>query len=159
MFWTKRAHQCTIFQAFGCSNESSPNSSCHFWNRKVRIYSNFTSLFSVMKDNSSAFFNSNLILWTKIAHQSEIFGLSSGWVKIYQIPHVIFETTSQYFCKPCIALQCHEKISLKIILYFFSSNFIWILQKEPSKVQNFRLSTALVTFHQIWTLIGSFCWK
>ena len=29
MLCTKRAHQCTIFQTFGCSNENSPNSSCH----------------------------------------------------------------------------------------------------------------------------------
>ena len=29
MLWTKRAHQCKIFQTFGCSNESSSNSSCH----------------------------------------------------------------------------------------------------------------------------------
>ena len=58
--WTKRVHQCIIFQTFECSNESSPNSSCHFWNHKVRIYSNFAPLFSVMKDNSSAFFSSNL---------------------------------------------------------------------------------------------------
>ena len=27
------------FQTFGCSNdESSPNSSCHFWNHKVRVF-------------------------------------------------------------------------------------------------------------------------
>ena len=45
------------------------------------------------------------------------------------------------------------------LLYFFSWNFIWFLQKEPIKVQNFRLSTAQVKFHQICTLIGSFCWK
>ena len=41
--------------------------------------------------------------------------------------------------------------------YFFSWNFIWFLQKEPIKVQNFRkMSTAQVKFHQICTLIGSF---
>ena len=45
------------------------------------------------------------------------------------------------------------------LLYFFSWNFIWFLQKEPTTVQNFRLSTAQVKFHQICTLIGSFCWK
>ena len=33
----------------------------------------------------------------KIAHQREIFGLLSGWVKIHQIPHVILETRSQGF--------------------------------------------------------------
>ena len=57
MLWTKRTHRITIFQTFQCSNENSPNSSCHFWNHNVRVYSNFTSLFSVMKDNSSVFYN------------------------------------------------------------------------------------------------------
>ena len=46
-----------------------------------------------------------------------------------------------------------------VLLYFFSRNFIWLGQKEPIKVQNFRLSTAHVKFHQICTLIGSFCRK
>ena len=50
--------------------------SCYFWNYKVKVYSNFTSLFSVMKDNSCVFFSLNLnILWTKWAHWSEIFDL------------------------------------------------------------------------------------
>ena len=45
------------FETFGCSNESSFNSSCHFWNHKVRFYYlNIASLFSVMKDNSFVFF-------------------------------------------------------------------------------------------------------
>ena len=29
-------------------------------------------------------------------------------VKICQIPHVIFQTTSQFFFKFCMTLQCHE---------------------------------------------------
>ena len=47
------------------------------------------------------------------------------------------------------------------LLYFFSWNFIWFLQKEPIKVQNFgKKLTAQVKFHQICRLmIGSFCWK
>ena len=45
------------------------------------------------------------------------------------------------------------------LLYFFSWNFIWFLQKEPTTVQNFRLLTAQVKFHQICTLIGYFYWK
>ena len=55
MLWTKGAHQNRIFQTFECSNESSPNFSCHFWNHKVRIHSNFALLLSVMKNNSSVF--------------------------------------------------------------------------------------------------------
>ena len=51
-----------------------------------------------MKDNSSVFFyHKPDILWTKIAHQSEFFRLLNGWVKIRQIPHVMLETTSQFF--------------------------------------------------------------
>ena len=54
----------------------------------------------------------------------------------------------------------HSSVSWEIsLLYFFSWNFIWFLQKEPTTVQNFRLLTAQVKFHQICTLIGYFCWK
>ena len=34
----------------------------------------------------------------------------SGWVKIHQIPHVTFETTSQFFFRLFITFQCHEKL-------------------------------------------------
>ena len=61
MLWKKRVYQCTIFQTFECSKNSSFNSSWHFWNHKVKVYSNFASLFIVMKDNSSVFLSSNLI--------------------------------------------------------------------------------------------------
>ena len=45
------------------------------------------------------------------------------------------------------------------LLYFFSWNFILFLQNEPTKVKNFRLSTPQVKFHEICTVIGSFCWN
>ena len=41
----------------------------------------------------------------------------------------------------------------------FSWNLIWFWQKEPTKLQNFGLSTAQVEFHLVCTLIESFCWK
>ena len=63
-----------------------------------------------MKDNSSVFFElKSHILWIKIAHQSEIFGLLNVWQKIREIPHVIFETTSYFLFKLCITSQCHER--------------------------------------------------
>ena len=94
LLWTKRAHQSTNFATFVCFNENSTNSSCQFWNHKVKVYSNFASLFSVMKYNSSVFFLSQtFILWTKRARRSEIFRLLSGWVKIQQILYAMFETT------------------------------------------------------------------
>ena len=45
------------------------------------------------------FLSQTFILWTKRAHQKEIFRLLSGWVKIHQIPYVMFVTTSQFFFK------------------------------------------------------------
>ena len=33
----KKSPSMYNFQTFGCSNESSPNSSCYFWNHKVRF--------------------------------------------------------------------------------------------------------------------------
>ena len=54
----------------------------------------------------------------------------------------------------------HTLVSWEItVLYFFSWNFIWFWQKEPIKVENFKLSTAHMKFHRICTLIGSFHWK
>ena len=51
----QKEHIKVQFPDFWGSNESSPNSPCHFWNHKVRVYSNFASPFSVIKDNSSVF--------------------------------------------------------------------------------------------------------
>ena len=66
MLWTQRAHQNTNFYTFVCFNESAPNSSCQFWNHQVKVYSNFASLFNVMKDNPSVFFfSSNLYTLNK----------------------------------------------------------------------------------------------
>ena len=54
----------------------------------------------------------------------------------------------------------YSSVSWEItVLYFFSWNLVQFGQKEPIKVQNFRLSTAHVKFHQICTLICSFCWN
>ena len=76
-------------------------------------------------------------------------------MKIQQIPNFIFEATSQFFFEFYITLPCHEKS----LFCTFLVKTIWFLQKETIKVQHFRLSTAQVKFHQIFTLIGSFCWK
>ena len=140
MLYTKRAHQRTILQTFKCSNESPPNPPCHFWNKKIRIYLNFASLFSVMKDKSSVFFSSNVI-YSEQRESSKVKFLDFwmiGWkfTKIlmsYLELQVIFH---------------HSLVSCVVtVLYFFSWNFIWFQQKECIKMQNFRLSTARVKFH------------
>ena len=140
MLWTKRAHQNTSFYTFVCFNEISPNSSCQFWNHQVKVYSNFTSLFNVMKDNSSVFFLAQtFIRWTKSNFQTlEWLGKKSPNT------YVMFETTSQFFLKTLHHSSASWEITL---LYFFSRNCTWFGQKDPIKVQNIRLSTAHVKFH------------
>ena len=87
---------------------------------------------------SSVFFLSQtFILWTKRSNQSEIFRLLSGWVKIHQIPYVMFETTSQFFFKLFITLPCHEKLFCT-----FLAETVHDLDKgSPSKckISDFRL--------------------
>ena len=105
---TKRAHQITNFQIFECFIESSSNSSCQFWNHKVKVYSNFVSLFSVTKDNSSVFFYLKPLYFGQKEPIKVKF--SDFWVFGWKlISYVVFETTSQFFFKLCITLQCHER--------------------------------------------------
>ena len=65
MLWTKRAHHCTIFQTLECSNESSPNFSCHFETTRpdfVRILHHCSVLWKI---TPLYFFSSNLIFLHK----------------------------------------------------------------------------------------------
>ena len=80
----------------------------------------------------------------------------SALIKVHPIPHASFETTRSRFIKTLH----HSSVSWEIILlYFFSWKCTWFGQKKPIKVQNFRLSTAHLKFHQICTLIGSLKYK
>ena len=97
------------------------------------------------------FFSSNLILWTKIVHWSKVLELLSGWVKIHKFRDVIFETTSHFFFKLHIMLQCHERSPF---CTFLAETLYYFDEGSPSKYQ-----ISDLRFHQICTWIGSFCWK
>ena len=101
----KKSPSMQNFQTFGYSNETSPNSSCHFWNHKVRFYWNIASLFSVMKDDSSAFFfSSNLIyfgqkypievqfldFWVDMSHDTK------EWCKIWRKIYYLFRKWQEF---------------------------------------------------------------
>ena len=74
------------------------------------------------------FLSQNFILWTKRAHRNEIFKGLSGWVKIHQIPYIMFETTNQLFFTHCITLQCHE-VAEKLICCF--KNYKNLVKIDP----------------------------
>ena len=69
----------------------------------------FGSLLSVMRQNSSVLFHLKLyMLQTNEPIKVQIFRLETARMKINQIPYVIFQTTSQFFFKYFITLQCHD---------------------------------------------------
>ena len=78
-----------------------------------------------------------------------ILTLLSVLMKICQMPHVIFQTTSQFFLQ---SLQ-ESSVSWNVTpLYFFKSNVVYFEQKAQSKCKFFRLSSALIKIHQILVL-------
>ena len=108
-FWQKEPINVPFFRLLSALMKVHPIPLAIF--DKVRVYSNFASLFSVVKDNSFVFFYLKPhILWTKIAHRNEIFRLLSFGRKFTKfLMSYLFETTSQFFCKLCFTLQCHER--------------------------------------------------
>ena len=130
------------------------NSSCQFWNQKVTVYSNFASLFSAMKNNSSVFFFyliSNLYALDKKS--------PSKWT--FHTFGYLGEKSPNLLCHiwnyKSVFLQNlhHSSVSWEItLLYFFFVEAVHDLDKRsPSKckISDFWLLTFL-TF-------DCFCWK
>ena len=46
--------------------------------------------------------------WSLDLIKPAILTFSSVQLKIFQTPHVILQTTSQFFFKFCMTLQCHQ---------------------------------------------------
>ena len=158
MFLTKRTHQCRIFQTFESSNVGSPNSSCHFWNHKVRVYSNFSSLFNVMKDNFSVFFLAQASYTLEKKSPSKwnfqtfewLDEISRNfWCHINMKLHFKFETTSQCFFKLGTTLKCHQR---QLFCTFLAETLYDLNKKIPSKckISDFRLLTSNFTKFILW---------
>ena len=103
-----------------------------------------------MKDKSFVFVLAQIfILWTKRTHRSEIVRLE--WLD-ENSPNCLchFWNYKSVF----LWTLHHASVSWEItLLYVFSWNCTWFGQKEPIKVQNFRLSTAPVKSHLICCLM------
>ena len=131
--WTKRAHQSTNFQIFECFNESSLNSSCHFWNHKVKVYSNLASLFTIMRDNSSVFFKLKMyMIWTKGAHQSAKFQTFDCSHKIS--PTLYFDRLLLLKVQKDIAVHSSHVMTLKIVVKFEKKLICCFKNDKHSKV-------------------------
>ena len=153
MLWTRRAYQNIIFRAFECCYERSPSSSYHL---KPHGQSSFTFCITVkrhhalllsviIKDNSSPFLSPKpWILSAKRAYQKRNFQTFEWFIENY--PNFLCHNWNH---KSFFQTSHPASVSWEItFLYFFSWNFIWFVQKETINVQNFKLSTAHVKFHQ-----------
>ena len=76
----------------------------------------------------------------------QIFRLSTGRMKINQIPYVIFQAMRQFSFKFCITFQCRDTK----FLWNFLAELLRFGQKEPIEIQILRLLHALMKVHSIW---------
>ena len=139
-----------------CSNESSPNSSCNFGSHRVRVSSNFASMFSLWKIALLYFFSLYLICFLqKYPIKIEIFKFSTARVKNHQIPNLVVQIKSQLFFKVLITLQCNER-------WFFCSflaatakksenvHFVKILLSKAYNDLNEKDQKTYVSWPKVW---------
>ena len=156
MLWTKRAHQSTISQTLGALMKVHSIPHAIFETRRSRSIQILHHCSVLWKITPLSFCGD--ILWTKKAHRKDLkfLDLVGGWWKFNKFVMSYLKNMSQFLVKLCITLQCYQKW---LFCSYFSLNFIWFGQKEPIKVQNFRLLTGHVKIREIRTLIGSFYWN
>ena len=107
---TKGSHQSPNFDTFKCSGENSPNFSSFFSNHKSVFLQNLHISSVSWKITPLYFCSSNN---TYFDHKEPImkhksFRLSSAQVKICEVPHVNFKTTSQFLFNFCFILHGHD---------------------------------------------------
>ena len=96
IYFAQKEHiKMKFFETFKCSGQNSSNSSCQFWNDKsiplqILHHSSLSWQITPLWILSSYFFNFGLKDPIKIS----ILRLSSALVKMCQIPHAIFQTTT-----------------------------------------------------------------
>ena len=67
-------------------------------------------------------------------------------LKFCQIPHVILESTNQFFFKFCISLQCHQT---KLLYTFLAQTLYTLFKRNLLKCKFLRLLRGLVKICQI----------
>ena len=147
LLWIKESHQSPNFDAFKCSGENLPSSSCHFSNHKsvfLQILHHFTVSWKV---TPLYFFSSNNIYFAQKEHIK---------MKMFETFKCLGQNLSN---SPCQFWNCksippqilhYSSVSWQITpLYLFSSNNIYFAQKERIKVNIFETLSARVKICQI----------
>ena len=124
------------------------NAACHFWKHKSFFFSNFASILSSIKNNSSIlFFSSNIIYFAQKQLSNvqicETFECSGQNLSNF---------SNQFWTGKSIPFQflCHSSLSWHITSLEILSSYIFnFRQKNAIKVPIWRLSSALVKICQI----------
>ena len=153
LLWTKESHESTNFGTFKCSDENSPNSSCHFPNRKPVFL-------QILHDSSVSWKITPLCSF----RSKVIYFARKGPMKVQILETESSDQNSPNSChflnKKLVILQIlHDSSVWWTItpLYFFSLNFIYFQQKKPIKVQIWWNFTWAVGSLKFCTLMGSLC--
>ena len=90
----------------------------------------------------------HFLLVIEVPHKSPNFEsqFSSALVKISNIPHVIFQSTSQFFFKFCITLQSHEG---KLLCTFLDQTLHTFKARGQAKCNFLRLLSVRIKIHQV----------
>ena len=75
-----------------------------------------------------------------------ILRISCALMKICQIPHLIFQTTNQFFCIFCITFQCHE---IQLLCTFLAQTLYTLVKSSPLKCKFLGLLSSQVKIYQI----------
>ena len=119
-----------------------------FQKAQVIFSSNLASIFNAIKHNSSVLFLSQT-LCTSVKSSTlkyKFLRFSSALMKIFQISHVIFQTTSHFFKKFGVTLQCHE---IQLLCSFIAEILYTLVKSNPLKSTFLRLSSARIKIRQI----------
>ena len=114
LLWIKGSHQSPNFYTFERALVKFANFLLLFLKAQVSFPSNFASIFSAIKHNTSVFFLAQTLyaLVKSSPLKCKFWRVSSAWAKICQIPHVDFELTSQFLFKFQIILHFHDTTPL-----------------------------------------------
>ena len=142
VLWIKGSHQSLNFRLSNMLWWKFAKFLMSFLKAQVSFPSDVASIFSAIKQNSPIFFLAQRLctLFKRSSWKCKFLIFSSAQVKIRQIPHVIFETTSKFSFRCCINIQFHQA---KLPYTFFSSKIMYFNQKKPIKLQIFEIFECL----------------
>ena len=145
---SKEAHESANFWYFQVLRSKFVKFLMSFLKPQVSFPSDVASIFSSIKQNFLILFlaQRSCTLTKRSPLNYKFLRFSSAWVKIRQIPHVIFESTSQFSFRCCINIQCHQA---KLPNIFLAQRLCTLFKRGSLKCKFLIFSSARVKICQV----------